>query len=435
VAYPGPEGHLVLCDLDKRQVRKIHAHGGDSFAVFPVDQGIVTIGTNDGLAKGWREVSPTLAWQCNAGPGIIGGREVDRRTGQVLLLAEDGRASIHVIEGGDLRRQYALPGGDYRAAASARPEIQLAFQQDQQQAKAKDLQTQIRQRLADGQEQTIEPLHQQLVELGFPAVSLALRAKCAASREDLIAELSARHALSRVLPGNNDRRAMMSLRAYAAILRRAWLLREAQAIQTRITIIGTDEDDDWLAPTARAMEGEDWAAETDLPLCSLIQAATIVGRPFTGRWVLKSFRNIQLPESRIQAADLTSRYEQVRKEDGRPGLPAPMVRSIRWLSRKPFRTSETVILSGSVGQTTEGAELAIQIQHDGLQTIVLQSLLLNANPGSGGNSSDRHNDRIAEILDRVSRAEQIGPWVQEVRQVVYTALRRLRTEGLSPRPD
>ncbi|MCY2928057.1 MAG: hypothetical protein NTV86_00910 [Planctomycetota bacterium] len=436
VAYPAADGRLVLCELEAMQLHTLEAHNESFYAVFVVGQDLCTVGTSDGILKAWQRIAPAPAWQCNAPTGIIGGQEAGPDTGQILLITYDGQTAIHVLRSGKLHLHRALAENHARVVCSANWQARLKILQKRRTAKVQELCTQIKECVAAGQSGEIDTLHRQLIAMGSQTLSLALQAWRAAKEKDTVGELRARYSLAQRLPTDAPL-AATSLSRYGHVLHESWLLRDALTVYAHI---GGPEKDHvlpgWLEQTAEMMEGDDWVAHAKPPIPDLVGAATILNRPFTGRWVLNVLGTIQFPEGLLTAEGLVRKYEQVRNEEGRSGLPVAEARLFHWLSRRMPRTIATVLFIGAADPATEGAELAVQVLQDGLQTILVEHLLFHAvGTLKQGQSAMDYNNRTTEVLARIGRPERAGPWLRAVRRALSRAIQRLHTEAVYRRRE
>jgi hypothetical protein len=433
IVYPAIGGQVALCILEKHRIRTWDAHEGDCYAIFFAGASLCTIGRDDGLMRVWNTRGTQLG-QYLAPKGAIAAEATSDDRG-VLVVTDDGHAQVYERESGVLRLKETLAGADYRTVRGPTSETRKSVFEEQRRARGRKLCQQIQEKLNARETEGLDSLHQQLVDLGYSAISLALQAQQGAREHNIIAELQARHSLAQILPPNQPN-ATNSLLRHAKSLEGAWLLPEALTILGKVKAADDDAaPSEWLDRTAKAMTGEGWVVDPDLPVPDLIEAATVVGKPLSGRWVLSRFEPIPFPERRLAATELVKKYEQVRQEDGRAGLPCARLQDTPWLSRSMPVTVETVLLAGSPNEMTEGAELAIQVLHDGLQTILAPYLLLAASAKKAAGSPSEHNQWVAGTLDRIIQGDSIGPWLDAVRRTLTYAIRRLRTETMGRKPS
>ena len=433
IVYPATGGQVTLCILEKRKVRTWDAHEGDCYAAFFAGASLCTIGRADGLMRVWNARGTQLGQYLAPKGAIAAEATLDDRG--VLVVTDDGHAGVYERESGALHLKGTLAGADYRAVRGPTSDVRKRIFEEQRWAIGRKLCQHIQEKLNAGETEGLDSLHQKLVDIGYKAISLALQAQQAVRERNAIAELRARHLLGQILPPNQPN-ATTSLLHHAESLERAWLLHEALTVLGKVKAAGdAAAPSEWLERTAKAMKGERWVVDPDLPVPDLVEASTVVGKPFSGHWVLSRFEPIPFPERRLSAMELVKKYEQVRQEDGRAGLPCARLQDTPWLSRSTPVTAETVFFAGSPNEMTEGAELAIQVLHDGLQTILAPYLLLAASDKKAAGSPSEHNQWVAGTLHRIMQGDSIGPWLDAVRRTLTYAVRRLRTETMGLRPS
>ena len=428
VAYPAADGHLVLCEPNQPDPQLCIAHNKAFYVILISNNRLFTLG--DGLMRVWDDKADAPVQQYQAPCGVVSGETLMSNPERFLLIDDSGKATICSIEAGELQQSEVLDGHEYRTVIAPSVRSRQAFVQEQKLVKARQIGAEIRENIASKRSEGTEQLHQKLVEMGFESVSLVLRAHGAEQQEDVAAELAARHRLSQRLSANVSR-FRTSLHHYAAILERVWRLAEALQVYSQIGALQEgDERSRWLKASIEAMEGKDWIVEPGISCGVLIDSATVINKPFVGRWVLDTFEPISFREEGLTATGFTKKYEQIRAEDGRSGLPKATDKKLWWISRQTPRNIDTVILDASREKATDGLQLAIQFLDDGLQSILLPSILFDAGKLQGSSSSENNNEAVRHACQRLGQQELIGPWLHEMHRTVNLTLRRLRSEAI-----
>lgn len=431
LVYPSSKGEIVTCTIDDLALRSRPAHEGEFQASVVAAGGeLLTIGREDGLLKVWDDTEG-CASQCYRAPrGIVSADVLGRDLERLLLVADNGAAGVYALESDPLEQVCRLDLGHHRVVVGLPALTRQAHEHEQRVSSARELVVEIRAKTGRGQIEGVDSLHQRLVSLGFERTSLALRAQFAAQQEDVITELGVRRALVSVLAANEPESRASALR-YATVLETVWQLPEALRAYTHAGADNGDADRvDRLGGGAEIMGGDDWVVEPDVLLPLLIEASSVIDRPFVGRWLVDRSPRVALPEARIRPEDLVQKYEDVRLEDGRPGLPSAKARTLWWLSRNAATQVETVLFEAPEEGADAGLQLAVQIKHDGLQSVLTSSVVFHAHEPRPGQTTEAHNRQALLAFKGISQGDRIG-WITEVRRVVSVALRRLRTQALS----
>jgi len=427
---PAAGGDIVACELGSLRVSALAAHHGELYALAVDGEQLYSVGREDGTFKTWERLDRGPSEECRAPRGIISCEVLGDASRRLLLVADRGDAALCELNAGSLRLLRHLEGRHYRTVTGPPPDAREALRQRRRLARAQELHAQIQAAAGSAPPEEIDALHRQLVELGFEAFSLGIRADEAAGREDLPAELRARHRLAQILPPG-DHEGSQWLRRYAQLLEGAWRLAEAEQIRARLPEAPASE---WLVKAARLTREEDWVVEADRPIPDLIEAATAVDSPFSGRWLLAGHHALSLPTPGLRGEEIIAKYDQVRAEDGRPGLPCARVGELGWLSRTELRRAETVLFDHPPGRTPPWPQLAIRILSDELHSVLVPSVLFDAGRPEPGEPAEEHNRRALSACREDRLEGEARLWQREVQSVVLRALRRLQTQARSAWP-
>jgi len=433
IAFPAADGGLVLCGLDGGEPHACGAHRGEFYAVMEGGECLYTVGRQDRCLRVWGGPEGSPMEECAAPAGVIAGHALWDGSGRLVLVTEDGHAGIYAHEARGLSLERRLEGGDYRIASGSRPEDRLAFEAARRHARACELQAQIQAAMASRQAADIEPLHRELVALGYQAASLGMRAQSAAQQDDLLAELRSRHQLAALLPPH-DPRAAESLRRYVSVLERVWRPAEARRAAAQGSFQESEEAQSARERMAALLGGQDCVTEPDVPVPVLIQAADLLQKPFLGLWLLEVADSIPLPGSDADAEAIALKYSQERETDGREGLPLAHARAMTWLSRSGAREVETILFDTPARGGHPVLRLALQVDRDGLQTVLVPAVLFDAGAGLTEPHATIHNHRLLQALENRDCRERFDSWCRAVLAVLSRSLRRLRTHGLAQRP-
>jgi|GEM_PF-2172061 len=448
-AYPSLAGELVLVGLEDLRVSVCPAHGGRFSVAIAEDDGLYTIGREDSLLKTWM-------WSVNsAGQGSVAPvAEVRAPRGVVsvavaagtdprrlLLIRDDGSATIYTTGSDRLRADRCLPGNHYRVAVSPSVLARHMARLERKVAEAMALYLRIQQDITSNRFEGLQGAYNRLETGGFKAVALGLRAHEAATRDDYLGELQARHRLMQMLP-TDDPCSGPSLRRHAEILERMGLYAEAHSVWGHLqdldhTLEGSERVER-LAASAKLLGGCECVMDTALPreeaLVLAIQAATVVGKQFSGRWVLERSKPVLCPEGGLSADKIAAKFEEARVEDGRPGLAPARAQALWWITEKSACKTETVVFGDDPCSHPPRLCLTIEVVHDGLQDVLVRSVLFDAGTGDPDHTPAAHNRALLQAFDRLYRQETSNSWQRGLNRVINHALQRLRTEALALRP-
>jgi len=388
------------------------------------DDRLHTVGTNDGLLKTWLTADRPLPDCYRAPHGIVSGDLTADGSRQMLLVNARGEASIHAIDSGMLRAVGRLDGNHYRTVTGPSSHASPAADEERRMASARQLEARIQEKLGAGESEGIEDLHRQLADLGFEPLSLALRADQAAQAEDLIGELSIRRRLAQTLPAN-DSRGVASLERYAMVLEKTWRIISAWKVRATNGHDKSDTDTlDWLSRAAAILAGEEWVVNPDLPISLLIEAATVMGQPFVGRWALKVSEPLSFHEGGLTARTLAAKYEQIKSEDNGSGLPVARAQTLWWIERATVDGIEAIVFEDSSAQGDVGPRPAVQLLSRADEGAVVPFVLFDAGPRGADRSWEDHNRRALSAYERAER-DVIHVCSHKLQRALTFALQRL----------
>lgn len=428
VVYPAHNGQLVACELDSLELTANAAHEGAFYACIVDGDQLHTIGHADGVMRAWDGVDDSSP-RCRVPHGIIAAVALNDGPARFLLVGDDGEAATYTTESGSLHRLVRLGGSHYRTTAGPSPQAREEHAKGLLTTRCEQLRSQFLEDLDADRMEELEDLHRELVNLGAEAVSLTLRVRQAVQQQDLIGELKARRQLATLMPDQPN----ASLASYTRLLETTWQLAEA----ARVRATPTSNDDaqcstDWLGQAAAILDGRDWVVEADVPIPVLIEAATVLERPFVGRWVVTASEPVPFPGGGLTAEAMAAKYTQVRAEYQLQDLPGARVRPLWWVSDGAIEQTDTIVLTEPHGQ--DGPELcaAIQIVGDELRSAFVPWILFDARV----EPTCRRPDHNLGVLRAYQAATQRGlhtVWPQQLHWAVSLTFRRLCNQVRSQR--
>ena len=447
LVYLSRGGDLVLCGADRASVDVLAAHKGDAYGLFVMANQLFTVGVVDRSIKAWAAGSTSPVGQWHVPAEIIGGQVTCEARRECLLISQNGVAEVYALSDATPKMLHRLANADYRVAAAPSSLARAELQCQRRLEEAHELERQIRQGVEAGRFEELGPLYARLEQLGFGMICLMLQAQAAAQRGDVLGELEIRHRLAQRLPAE-DPLAMRSWSALADVLERTWQLADAQALRSRIKDGSANQaEDDLLAKAASILsEGQcivvpEDGASPDSPyqvtsrlavIRTAIQAATVLNKPFVGRWAMQTADPLRVPIADLTAQAVARKSEQLRLASHGSQLPPGQCQALWWLNRKTIHEYQTLIIA-KAWDHAKGVFLcrALQISSDGMQTIITPAAILDAGNALAGEDPIVHNARVLQLLDDPDVAAGFRLWLQAVDQVLTNTLRQLRTGAMA----
>ncbi|MCO6438544.1 MAG: hypothetical protein J5J06_15745 [Phycisphaerae bacterium] len=445
--YASADGELVLVDLGDLRISVCPAHGGNFSVAITEDGRLCTIGREDGLLRTW-------TWSSNSaghgtvtrvaeakGPcGVVSAAVVpDTGPLKLLLIHEDGTAAIWATGTERLQPDCRLPGNHYRTVVGPPALVRHLARREREVSEARALCYRIQQGIHSRRFEGLEESYHKLEKRGFEAVISGLRAHEAAAKNDSLGELKARHRLIQLLPAG-DPRSTRSILRYAEILEQIGLYAEAHSACLRNLQRAPDDSETFerLARIAKLLKENRCVIATSAPteerLAFGIQAAAVLDMKFQGLWLLERSKPVPCPEAALTAEKIAAKFEEIRAEDGRMGLSPARVQALWWITDGRVRETETVVFGGDSRSRLPRLCSTIEAFHDGLQNVLVRSVLFDAGTGDPGHTPAEHNRTLLEAFDGLYRHETSNSWLRGLNRVINHTLQRLRTEALALRP-
>jgi len=419
--HPGREGRLAMRRADGVGVAAIQAHEGDFTAAFVTGDHCVTAGSHDGRLKLWNAAGG-CEWEFAVPNGVVGGDTLQDDPEEMVLIGT-GEAIICTREGADLSVVHREKGQALRVAAGLPPEMRKQRTLDQRAAVAHQTRGRIATALQTGRFEEAGRDIEHLEQIGFETTGLALRARLAVQRGDIVEELKVRRRLAG--RDGDERLPDSALLLYADCLERAWQFRDAARV--RAALNGREgAGDGWLTGVCTIMEGDGWVIEPDIPLDQVIGAASVLGRPLAGKWVLFRSEPVRLPDGPLGAETLVRKYDEVLRGSDVEGLPPARSCELWWISRSSTAKLEAILFDT---EDTDFLRFVLFLDTIGQRQNALFCLILDADGCSGG--WEEHNRALLEALGPLAAARPESLWPGRLRRALTQALRRLHTMAAS----
>jgi WD40 repeat protein len=438
--WPGRGGVIVFYSWSRNEVRSISAHTGDVYAVLVCDDELLTIGRTDESVRHWCTGTDEPVGSCEAPVGVISAALWCQQSKLLLLINDLGKAGVYSWTNGDLKFLEQLSGEHYRIAVG--PDMQkvesaLCLQKA---TYARELSVQIKEKIARRQTGSeVDSHHQQLVQLGYEHVSLALRAEEYRINNEIVSELQCYKKLTELVPETNEK-TKGSLLRYATLLESLWQHEVACSVYTQLAQRYLDNNDyaEHMCGASKYIsifnEDGTYVIETDVPLSLLVKAAMVLDKKFTGRYLLKKIGTPVNCDVIISTGEFIEKYNQIAKTKPQELLPQAEQTELWWLSNNKTEQTTTVILASNDSGPFSCLESAIKFLDAHLQTVLVPVVMFNANRKTNNDVPiEQHNQAILEMLQRIHDDSSFTGWLKVVYGNIRETIRQLITRKLAER--
>jgi len=439
--WSGRSGVIVFFSWSRNEIRAISAHARDVYAILPYKDELLTIGI-DGSVKFWQAGTGDPVGGCKGPEQIISAALwAGQRSRKLVLINEAGKAGIYSWVDSDVKFVEWLNGDNFRCAVGPdmqKVESSLHLQKDM---RARELAAQIREKISRRQiGSDLDICHQQLVQLGYEHISCALRAEESRFNNDIVSEVQSYSKLFELVP-ETDERTKSSLLRFAVLLETLWQPEKAHTI-FRILAQRYVDSNSYAESMARVsryvsiFEDGKYVIETDVPLPSLVGAATVLKKAFTGRFLA---RNIEAPihcNVVISADELVKKYVEVCGTKPQKPLPQADQINLWWLSNRTIEQITTVIFASGESEHFSFLEVGVKfLNAANLQTVLIPVVIFKADTKTNNQVSiEQHNQAILEQLQLIINGDpSFNGWLKMLYANVRDAVRQLITRKVAER--
>jgi hypothetical protein len=429
--WPGSNGVIVFYDPLRNEVRSIPAHSSDVYTVAVCGDQLLTIGI-DGAVHRWCAGTDEPVGSCRGPVEIVEAAVWNNGQPQLLLINEEGRASVYSWSDDRLNFVKNLPGDSYCVAHG--PDMQRieSATQHQKATHINEICTRIREAMTRQEPGDLDGLHRQLVQSGYEHVSLALRSEEYSINNDIVSGLQCSMKLMELVPGEDKRSSASQLR-YAGLLETVWQPKKACSIYQQLASMHPDSNGyaDAMCRASRhagIIEDGNYVIGPDIPLVSLVRSTTLLDEPFTGRYVVKAIAEPINCNVIVSADEFIEKHKQFRKES--KTLRAERA-DLWWISKNRTQQVTTITLGSDGSEFFNRFELAIKFL-DTLQTVLVPAVVFNAGQKTNEVSSDRHNQDMLKQLEHIlADGHLLNGWLKIVYGHAMGIIRQMITKAMA----
>lgn len=422
--YPSSDGDLVVFDIAKAKLRQHPAHLGEWYMMAVADDHCLTVGTDDGIAKVWDE-NLNAAKAVVKGPcGVIAGGYVSGGSSSLLLITQNGTAGLYRTDKGNLQCTKQFSGKDYRVFIPPVPAVVASFEDEAAQAAAQRIVSEIQTGASEGEER--RALFEQLDNLGYRHVSLALQADHAIQADDLAVALRCTASLTELLPVDQaaSRRSLMH---HAELLEKAWRYKEAVEVFERMntadaTAIASLER---LKQHSEALACPAAISEIDLPLPLLCDCATAVNKKLQGHWLVKRLKPFAFHGAEITAEQFLAKCAKLHNESAHD-FPTAQAETGTYVTRTSVTKCPSVFFTVCPQAARPTFELWLRFE----KTVITPLVVFFIPPSESKVSIEEHNNKARDRFLRLRDQDLIKSQLKTILNASFHTCRRVLTEQL-----
>jgi len=433
LVFPAQKGFLTLYNCFSDSMDTLKAHRGDVYAISVKGENLVTAGMNDDQIKIWSSGSKEPATQIQAFKGIISMAVTSINQSKVLLVESGGTAGVFGIVQNRLKPLNRFSGKDYRVVFGPSPESIKALYEQQRLAEVHQITNQLLENGNQAPPEVIKDYYARLDKLGFGHIPLAHQADQAIEKKNIAEALRIRHLLQNKLP-DNDPKALPSMEKYADLLVRAWHLREACEVCQKILSIDPQYCLDTklhdLGKIADIIRVEDsWIIEPDIKIDQIIQSAGVIGKSFSGRYVIKKHHPMQWKHTMISTDEIVTKYEKILKDLKNSAMPAVMKETIWLFSQSGFEKINLITFGKGNNNSIKGLQFALEVIKSDLAFVAVPWILFDWRDMRPGRVEEDHNENALKYLTDIITKVSSRSYLSMIQKTLMQTLSKLISEN------
>lgn len=433
LAYGGDTGDLVLYAVQGTACEVRRAHTGGLYAIASHERHLLTAGRDDGLLKLWQADSATPVAEHRCSTNAVSAAFIAADPSKIVLIDARGQADVFTTVADQLQSVASIQGDSYRVVVgpdlSRVREAHLANNA----AQMTDIMTKAIPRLFDlGQYGEIEKECEELTRLGYPQIALQLRAEVAKKQGDKLGELRFRHMLHEKYTGT-DPWSVETRRQYADLLLDVWCFEDAAAVFIQLASYSNATDcrakHDQAKQMMKRLMASSAIADPANSLKNLIQAASVVGRSFRGRWVVAQKKARWFEGIILEPMDV---LQECQKEES--GIPAGVTyaqEEVTLVRSDGIRDVVASVFECPNPETSAHLQFVLLYEAHVGKCTVTPMLALSANGSTTTGESEPHNNGILAVLGDTADDWGCRSWIGETIRVTGGILRAVYTRKMT----
>lgn len=432
LAYGASNGDLVLRRIDGKKHEVRAAHAGELYALACNERYLLTAGRTDGQLKLWVPDSsqPVCQFrhQCEATSTTFVMDEQPR----FALIDANGRASIFEADlaSGMLCHISEIPETHYRAVVGPDLVQQRQERLAGQAARMREIwTTTIPSLLAHphgGQDLAL--CCSELETNGYLHFATWLRAEIAARQGIVLEELGHRYRLHQMYNAQ-DKWFLGVTEQYADLLMSLWQLGAACEVFSLLPV--TPERPD-LAHKRHAAERLYEQMATCIAIAdpgdrvdALVNASMMLGKPFTGRWVINRLAERKFDDIVVTSSELFTTY--LAQLQGRLSGIAARAEEVLCLSTSTASQVSALVFTDKDSRDTVELQFLLLAEIQGKTVRLTPAIVLSADGALALGGAEEHNRRVMALLQEAASGEWRECWVGQIVQATGAVMRDVVT--------
>jgi len=400
LAYPGKNGQLIVFNIYTEESASFFAHKGDFYALFGYRENLFSIGKDDCMLKIWHHEKSLPLNELPVSRDIIAAAGIGQDPVKILSIDLSGKAEINRLSESGVELIGSVPGEHYRVVISLKKHPPKKSSADPIKSELESLLKKIQMCHRQNQVSESEKYHDRIVELGFEHLSLGLKAEHAISAGNYTKALHFYHRLEKIIT-ESDPAACRILHQYAMLLERLWQIDEAYLVYKHILCLNDNFPISTLylpVDSSEITEPQNWILNPDIPMHDVIGAATAINKSLSGRYLIKKYDEMSIPDLEIQANDIAEKHKSLVNQQAQIDASSMNIESVIFINNNGRQAAEIIVMDLGDQVGVAGLKFVINFQATRHGSILTPILLLECCAPDPATKPKQYNHDISRFL-------------------------------------
>lgn len=344
-AWPSQSGCIVLFNAHSQQMELLKAHIGTVYALCTWDGHLISLGKSDGSLKFWNLSSDQPVKSVQLAAGAISASVWRQQQLRCFMINENGRGCVFDIDQNDNISANNLEGDSFRTVYPPEHSYIEKRLSENKTGRIEQLSSEIKCRINSGDFACLDPLYQQLEQLGSREIVLWLSAYQAEKQNDLYGQINCCHQLYQILDPK-QRRSVSFLSKYIKALIRCLHLQRAVSLieENNIADKLSCEQIDYskLCEQSEILSQQCCIIDQSEDLKSILQSCELLDNS-TGALLVCAAAALHEIEYLIDFSEFSSKYHDYRNHNN-PKLPEAETSQLYWFRDQQCRQLDSIVL-------------------------------------------------------------------------------------------
>ncbi len=239
--------------------------------------------------------------------------------------------------------------------------------------------------------------------------------------------------LKNIIPKNNPH-AYSSLEKYACLLEKTYNLHEFSKICTLILKI--DPINHHALEIIRRcnlfnFEQNSWIIEPDIPIKTVIKAASAINNQVSGRFAINSLGKIICEDIKLDTGMIIEKYQEIQNKTDNSFLPTIISEQVCWFSKKSIENSQILSFSNKLDPNFRHLQFVVKVVCNNIDTVLIPAIVFDCRFPKIADSNDTGTVDVLHIYNSLLNNPSSNAYLRKIHKALNHTLQRIITRKKS----